>query len=155
MMSIIMWCASSNLYRWTIFININKLNKNGGTKMKMKIVLIAIALIAMIGTAAANPSFMKITPEGIVIAPDGTTTTSVEVLVYDYNWDAGTPQNRYISGYSSISTVQIRLSVDSGVTWTDWTTGAGSANREGATYSVIPCMVYGNSKKGNLPKMIN
>ena len=101
--------------------------------------LLIIGLVGMIGTAAANPALMKITPEDIVINPNGIIVTPVEVRVYDYTWTNptwGDPQDRYISGYSSTSAVQLRLSVDGGSTWTSWTSGSGSSSRVGATYQI-------------------
>ena len=104
--------------------------------MKMKILLIAIALIAMIGTAAAKPAEIDITPNDLVIVPDGTTVKSYDVRVYDIDYDGfGTPQERVITVETGNANLWARIhgnGVDTG--WTS-TAKATSLNYTVTSYN--------------------
>ena len=80
-----------------------------------KILLIAVALIAMIGTAVANPAEMDLvigaSPNDVKITPDGSTvtTTDMNVFAIDYGAPFGTSQTRMVSAQTDNANLEIRV----------------------------------------------
>ena len=87
--------------------------------MIKKIMIMAILIVAMTGIAVAMPAEIDITPNDLVIVPDGTTVKSYNVKVYDIDYSYGSPQDRVITIETDNSNLEARVhgnGVDTG--WT-------------------------------------
>ena len=87
--------------------------------MIKKMIIMAILIVAMTGIAVAMPAEIDITPNDLVIIPDGTTVKSYDVRVYDIDYSYGSPQDRVITVETDNSNLEARVhgnGVDTG--WT-------------------------------------
>ena len=101
--------------------------------MIKKMIIMAILIIAMTGIAVAMPAEIDITPNDLIITPDGTSVKSYDVRVYDIDYGTyGTPQNRVITVETGNSNLMARIhgnGVDTG-----WTS---TAKATSAAYSAV------------------
>ena len=106
-----------------------------------KILLIAIALISVVGTAVAMPAEIDI-EDGLVIIPDGIDVKSYTVLVYDidYSWALSQTgfeaHTRTITVETTNSNLEARIHGNGAdTTWT-------SNSKKSSTYTASPYNTY-------------
>ena len=110
---------------------------------KIATILVAIALIAMMGTAAAADVdlMIGIAPNNIVINPDGIAVSTTDVLVKSIDYPAeGTPHTRILTVMTDAPGLQVRVhnvdySNDTG--WTSMTPADFLYKATGGDYQFI------------------